>query len=118
MVTKERLEELIEQGATIYDVDIFGVNAITLKQGDHVEENGVLHTQVVANGYNYFYNERLFENKAEAEWHAEFGCIERTERLKLPTWEELQNEVGNGWQGLFMIFKKCFAKCKNWNLLI
>lgn len=30
-------------------------------------------------------NER---NKAEAEFYAEFSCIERTERLELPTWEE------------------------------
>jgi hypothetical protein len=33
----------------------------------------------------------LFETKEDAEWHKEFGCIERTERLELPTWEEFQN---------------------------
>ena len=106
MITKERLEELIEQGATIYEVDAFGVNAITLKQGDYVEEKGgVLHTQVVVGGYNYFYDERLFETKEEAEWHAEFGCIERTERLELPTWEELQNESEkNGCYGCEIFF--------------
>ena len=92
MITKERLEELIKQGATIYEVDSFGVNAITLKQGDYVEKNGVLHTHVVVGGYNYFYDERLFEAKAEAEWHAEFGCIIRTERLDLPTWEEFNSQ--------------------------
>ena len=37
--------------------------------------------------------EDIFETKEEAEWHEEFGCIERTECLKLPTWEELQNET-------------------------
>ena len=92
MITKERLKELIEQGATIYEVDTFGVNDIILKQGDYVEENGVLHTQVIVGGYNYFYDERLFEAKIDAEWHKEFGCIERTERLELPTWEEFNEK--------------------------
>ena len=33
-----------------------------------------------------------YEIKEEAEWHKEFGCIERVERLKLPTWEEIKHE--------------------------
>lgn len=32
--------------------------------------------------------EDIFETKEDAEWHKEFGCIERTEQLVLPTWEE------------------------------
>ena len=42
--------------------------------------------------YLYEFNEKtLFETKEEAKWFAEFGNIERTERLVLPTWEEFQN---------------------------
>lgn len=93
MITEERLKELIEQGATIYVADTFGVNTITLKQCDYVEENGVLHTQVVVGGYKYFYDEYLFETKAEAEWQAEFGCIEKTITLELPTWEKIENII-------------------------
>jgi len=89
VIEKKRLEELIEQGATVYESDFFGVNAINIKKGDYVEQNGTLHTKEFAGAYDYFYNEKLFETKEEAEWHKEFGCIERTERLELPTWEEL-----------------------------
>ena len=33
----------------------------------------------------------LWETKEEADWHREFGCIKRTERLDLPTWEQFDN---------------------------
>lgn len=90
MIEKERLEELIEQGAIIYGLYFMGVIPINIRKGDYVEQNGTLHTQEKAGCYNYFYNEQLFETIEEAEWHREFGCIERTERLVLPTWEEIQ----------------------------
>ena len=38
------------------------------------------------------YFDKLFETKEEAEWHKEFGCLERTERLELPTWEEFNKK--------------------------
>jgi hypothetical protein len=39
--------------------------------------------------------DKLFETKEDAEWHREFGCIERTERLELPTWEEFSKLKAN-----------------------
>ena len=88
MISKKRLEELIEQDAIIYGLYFMGVIPINIRKGDYVEQNGTLHTQEKAGCYNYFYNEQLFETIEEAEWYKEFGCIERTERLELPTWEE------------------------------
>jgi transcriptional regulator with XRE-family HTH domain len=37
--------------------------------------------------------DELLENNTEAlDWEKEFGCIERTERLVLPTWEEIERD--------------------------
>ena len=36
--------------------------------------------------------QELFETKEEAEWELKFGNITRTERLKLPKWEEAQDK--------------------------
>lgn len=91
MITKERLEELVKQGATIYDIfkgDIYFVNLTMAKYYDvpkYIEYK------------NDYYNcnltrsiQDLFETKEEAEWYLEFGNITRTETLKLPTWEYWQ----------------------------
>ena len=93
MITKERLEELIKQEAIVYNVDIFGIKEIKLDKLDYVEQNGTLllaKRSVYLAGY--YYNERLFETKEEAEWEFEFGNITRTETLKLPSWEEFKKE--------------------------
>lgn len=88
MITKERLLELIEQGATIYFVC----------NGNVDEKEGIYKDDFILNeSYVSIYwstrshqvdYENLFETKEEAEWHREFGHIKRTEKLELPTWEE------------------------------
>lgn len=90
MITKERLEELIEQGATIYSVDTSNKTILSFKICKN--ENDIKLTEK-----QYAFFEKCFENKAEAEWHAEFGCIERTDRLELPTWEEFWNSGQTIW---------------------
>ena len=58
---------------------------------------------------HYFkdFNKLWFATKEEAEWHKEFGCIERTERLELPTWEE------------FLILEKIYSfKSKNNQIVV
>jgi hypothetical protein len=103
MITKERLEELIEQCATIwfYD-DISGFEKINMKENDYKYEIGVadaddrehlLKTSIGKYGKyidDWWWFSGLFETKEELDWYIEFGCIERTERLVLPTWEEIQ----------------------------
>lgn len=80
MITKERLRELIEQGATIYKIS--GEIFIEVPSGLYSQEiNDRLCCQP---DYNL-----LFETKEEAEWQLEFGNITRTETLELPTWEEV-----------------------------
>ena len=92
MITKERLEELIEQGATIYRVYV-DVHAIEMKlnKNNVKVDNDFLWWKMTGAfkccGYPL---DKLFETKEEAEWHKEFGCIERTEILELPTWEEFE----------------------------
>lgn len=91
MITKERLEELIKQGATIYNVCWYNVYEEKLGSNHFV---GIADDEIsLMQRYNGYERElidhakNLFETKEEAEWFAEFGDIERTERLELPTWE-------------------------------
>ena len=90
MIEKKRLEELIEQGATIYELfENKNINQIKLENNWTVL-NGGLYKDI--NYIRSFWIGDLFETIEEAEWHKEFGCIERTERLELPTWEEIEND--------------------------
>lgn len=84
-ISKERLEELIEQGATIFVNNGQIVYEITLGCFKNIDIiNNVLYC-----GTEIIPLNNIFETKEEAEWFKEFGCIERVERLKLPTWEEI-----------------------------
>lgn len=93
MINKERLKELIEQGATIYFVYNGNVDE---KEGVYKDDFILNETYVsiywTTRNHQVKY-ENLFETKEEAEWYKEFGSIERTERLELPTWEEAQRNL-------------------------
>ena len=96
MITKNRLKELIIQNATIYGND-FGKIELIPDNDILIYENGnngyILYVLEPNKKYhNEIFDEDLFETEEEAKWFAEFGCIERTERLELPTWEELFEE--------------------------
>ena len=73
MITKERLKELIEQKATIYQI---------IREPLKIEK--------ILLGYDEIgtTSEDLYETKEEAEECLEFGNIVREERLELPSWEE------------------------------
>ena len=91
MITKERLEELIEQMADIYVVMPFGVYTHRLTKEYKLGEYGVgvvLYSKV---SERWDYHD-IFETKEDAEEYAEFGNITRTERLELPSWEDVQKE--------------------------
>lgn len=100
MITKERLEELIEQSATIYSVDTSNKTILSFKICKN--ENDIKLTEK-----QYAFFKKCFETKAEAEWHAEFGRIERTESLELPTWEEFNKS-----EKLVRFIGKNGEKCK------
>lgn len=87
MITRERLEELIEQGATIYNTDYLQLGEIHLNKNDYVEQNGTLHTKLYQCGFNYFYNERIFETKEEALFVIKYHKT-KTLYFEPPTFEE------------------------------
>ena len=97
MISKERLEELIEQEATIYDPDTMWKSIGEIKLNKKMKiKDGRLDGDLGDLGLKgamcscFVPLEDLVESKEEAEWIIEFSRIERTERLELPTWEEVQ----------------------------
>ena len=119
MITKERLEELIKQGATIWGVYDYSYSYDKPnKKVEFIDLDGF---------YNYYkdidefimyqgdYGE-LFETEQEAEWHKEFGCILKKERLWFPTWESVYNDLKDYKDGDFYIldndhFSFVYNKC-------
>ena len=93
MITKERLEELIEQGATIYGIDdrwdIVEVRELDAQQIYYSSSNA--NYQYVFDDHSVveFFDDKLFETKEDAEEYAEFGNIPRIEWLELPSWEDV-----------------------------
>lgn len=86
MITKERLEELIEQGATIYVYNRKYIGCCSLKNAFDCDDE-ILYLDDKDDG-EIEYLTNLFETKEDAEEYAEFGNITRTEKLTLPSWEE------------------------------
>lgn len=88
MITNKRMNELIKEDAVIYDIfqgDIFLVDlTMATKFCDCALEyyNDYYHCNI-----NRTFSD-FYETREEAEWEQEFGYIARTERLKLPTWED------------------------------
>ena len=77
MITKERLEVLLEEDKVFYWV--------------FNKEISMLHKLSMPSFWKRkweFYSKDCFETKEDAEEHAEFSNITRTERLELPSWEE------------------------------
>lgn len=93
MITRERLEELIKQGATIYEVKYGNINPVSLKNKiryiNYKYEIISFEPRPDEKYLHYKYFKRLFETKEDAEFALEFQNITRTETLNLPTWEEL-----------------------------
>lgn len=91
MISKERLEELIKKGATIYtkysekykldENDFISIKCGKdfLKCFDNIEFI-----------YDIDYLENLYETKEQAEWHLKYHAT-RIEELDLPMWEEFKN---------------------------
>lgn len=107
MIEKERLEELIEQGATIYVHNERYIGYCLLTSNMYCDDE-MLYIQGDDEG-EIEYLEHLFETKEEAEEYAEFGNITRTERLELPSWELFKDRYkGIGFKVEDYIYK-CFA---------
>lgn len=93
MITEKRLEELIEQGATIYTSRFNKPEKYKLYKDYFIDKDKLCacnksHTAIDC----VIKLDKLFETEEDAEWYLEFGNITRTETLKLPKWEEFNEE--------------------------
>lgn len=107
MIERKRLEELIGQKAIIWCICDYTYDKS--KPNKKIEYYDLSNEDIcispaefrdyglrIFNSLGYWNDiryEDLFETKEEAEWQAEFGCIERTERLVLPTWKQIENII-------------------------
>ena len=88
MINKERLEELIKQGVSVYwrvgrKIKPYLWNKYTLCE--HA---------IVKNNLEYIYDYvDLFETEEEAIFAEKYQNITRTETLSLSTWEEFQKKI-------------------------
>lgn len=103
MITKERLEKLIKQGATIWHDD-YGIikldNECEICEGISFDCN---HQQTIHQilCFNYYYNnekhnsnveiDELEEDVENAEWHYNMDA-QRVEKLILPSWKDLEKK--------------------------
>lgn len=115
MIEKERLKQLIEQGATVYCPYYMYYDGVELDNQDYVDDKFLYIFRQVwkkEGGYDKFPFRCLFETKEDAEFALEFQDITRTETLNLPTWEDIENGTtisftvsSRNYQ--FMISKSC-----------
>ena len=84
MIAKERLQELIEQGATVYEIFSEDFSNFT-------ESRLIVHN-LVEGFYRDIELSDLYEHKADAEWELEFGKgkVTRTEELNIPNYNEFK----------------------------
>ena len=100
-ISKERLKELIEQGATVCGIKDNGdeylvfelyFDNVDLRPGYKIvdKEDGNKHLIFGENNPIEISNlENLFETEEDAEFALKYKRIPRTEYLDLPTWDEL-----------------------------
>ena len=99
MITKERLEELIEQGATIYsthwgeEIDLSQKCEVIKKKFYDGKVRLVLIVHEDDEHSPHYLLQNLTEDIEGAKWQEEFGNITRTERLELPTWQQIENII-------------------------
>lgn len=113
MITKERLEELIEQGATIYSLDtkLYGcVKYLELKCDTQKPTYNVLDEvkfTITDNGWwHWFSIKDLYESKEDVEEILEFGNITRTERLELPSWASIEKDFDKFTNGSYVLAER------------
>lgn len=83
MIAKERLEELIKQGASIYFLTLSNVKEVTYNA---IPTFWKKHWQD--------YEDRMFETKEDARWELEMTAIYQ-DTLKLANYTDFENENGD-----------------------
>ena len=85
MIEKERMQQLIEQEATIYELYNKDILQVKLEKEFFVINGGLYKSRYA---FRAWWIKDLYETREDAEFIKEFGCIEWVKRLNLPTWEE------------------------------
>lgn len=106
MIEKQRLEELIEQGATVYSLDTKYYGCVKYLELENklekveYDKNGEVKLFITDNGWwHWFSLKDLYESKEDVEWFAKYQNISRTDYLNLPTYEEfIENYRVFGWE--------------------
>lgn len=96
-ISKERLEELIEKNATVYELFMNKeVLKVELNNSYYIMLDKVYENKLGKLPLRPRWLSDLFETKEDAEWTMRFKRIPRTDYLDLPTWEEFieKEEVG------------------------
>lgn len=83
MISEERLEEIIKNKGVVWVYSTYSKPYRILPITFDGEREINSHTFCL--NWNV---KNIFETKEDAEFYVEFSCIERTERLELPNWEE------------------------------
>lgn len=91
-ISKERLEELIEQGATIYKIRDGLIIDYSLCAYNYIDGSDLIYENVLTNYCKNYVGlcEDLYETKEDAEFALEFQNIPHTTYLSLPTWKEIK----------------------------
>lgn len=104
-ISKERLEELIKQGATIYSKNVLPYSLI--KPYTYAIMDGTLY-QVIGtkqiSSCPIMKLENLYETEEQAKWSLKYHAT-RIEELNLPTWEDV-NKIFMGREGDFRVIDK------------
>lgn len=96
MITKERLEELIEKGADIWKIED---GKVYLLRKDHYqywnikEDRLQWYCKIVPSGYCCISFNHLFETKEDAEWYVKYGKVTKTETISFPTYEKIMQDL-------------------------
>lgn len=91
MIQKNRLEELIKQGAVIYCPYYMYYDGVELDNRDYVDNEFLYIFRQVwekQSGYDKFQFKYLFETKEDAEEYLEFANIERIEKFPFVPYRE------------------------------
>ena len=95
MITKERLEQLIEQGATVWRSMCGDIHKIRLdKRYFFCDDNKLCwHTIAKLMPRLFVDFEYLFETKEDAEWYVKYGKVTKTETISFPTYEKIMQDL-------------------------
>lgn len=97
-MTKEQLEELIEQKGTVYDIDGLEIELYSKAKCHIVPKFDGMHDYLVVryiNSTKYFYIGQLMD-KEHYEWRQKV-VAERTEQFDPPMWEDIEEHYTFDW---------------------